>query len=146
MKAKTCRKATYWNKVGQGNIERLHLYANFGEKFPSNSTGIFFFLASKKGTGLSCTIYYRQIFRFLSTWSMATVIQTNGTENFGRFGKNRKTVIFRKVLLFSGKFPPGWTVQFEFSSEYPGFTYNGKRWLKAWDTELEESGNRIGYR
>ena len=31
------------------------LYANFGEKFPSNGTGIFW--APKTGTGLSCTIY-----------------------------------------------------------------------------------------
>ena len=30
----------------------------------------------------------------------------NGKENFGSFCKNRKTVITRKVLLFSGKFPP----------------------------------------
>ena len=31
------------------------LYRNFGEKFPSNGTGIFW--APKTGTGLSCTIY-----------------------------------------------------------------------------------------
>ena len=46
--------------------------------------------------------------------------QTNGTENFGLFGKNGKKVIPRKVLLFSGKFPPGWTVPFEFSPEFLG--------------------------
>ena len=28
------------------------------------------------------------------------LIQTNGTENFGRFGKNGEKVISRKVLLF----------------------------------------------
>ena len=32
------------------------MYGNFGEKFPSNGT-VFFFLAPKTGTGLSCTIY-----------------------------------------------------------------------------------------
>ena len=31
------------------------MYGNFGEKFPSNGTGIF--SAPKTGTGLSCTIY-----------------------------------------------------------------------------------------
>ena len=36
------------------DLKRL-LYGNFGEKFPPNGTGIF--LASKTGTGLSCTIY-----------------------------------------------------------------------------------------
>ena len=34
-----------------------HLYGHFGEKCPSNGTGIFFFLAPKTGTELSCTIY-----------------------------------------------------------------------------------------
>ena len=43
-------------------------------------------------------IKYRSIFRFLSTWSL--LIQTNGTKNFGRFGKNETTVIPRKPLLF----------------------------------------------
>ena len=34
-----------------------------------------------------------------------------------------KKVIPPKVLLFSGKFPPGWTVPFEFSPKFPGFPY-----------------------
>ena len=42
---------------------------------------------------------YRYIFCFHSTWSLAPVIQTNGTENFARFAKNGKKVIPRKVLL-----------------------------------------------
>ena len=37
-------------------LSAYHLYGNFGEKFPSNGTGIFF-LATKTGTGLSCTVY-----------------------------------------------------------------------------------------
>ena len=36
-------------------MSAYHLYGNFGEKFPSNGTGIF--LAPRTGTGLSCTIY-----------------------------------------------------------------------------------------
>ena len=50
---------------------------------------------------------YQKIFRFLSTWSRALAIQTNGTENFGRFGKNGKKVIPRKVLLFFRKISTG---------------------------------------
>ena len=46
---------------------------------------------------------YWLIFRFLSTWSLPLVIQTTGTENFGRFGKNRKKVIPQKVLLIFHK-------------------------------------------
>ena len=37
------------------SVGAYHLYENFGEKFPSNSTGIF--LVPKTGTGLSCIIY-----------------------------------------------------------------------------------------
>ena len=37
-------------------VSAYHLHGNFGGKFPSNGTGIFF-LAPKTGTGLSCTIY-----------------------------------------------------------------------------------------
>ena len=36
-------------------MNAYHLYGNFGEKFPSNGTGIF--SSTKTGTGLSCTIY-----------------------------------------------------------------------------------------
>ena len=32
-----------------------HLHGNFGGKFPSNGTGVFW--APKTSTGLSCTIY-----------------------------------------------------------------------------------------
>ena len=50
---------------------------------------------------------YQLSFRFLWTWSLALVIQTNGTENFGRFGKNRKKVKPRKVLLSFWKISTG---------------------------------------
>ena len=55
--------------------------------------------------------------------SRPIVTHKRGTEDFGRFGKNVKKVIPRKVLLFSGKFPPGRTVPFEFSPEFPGFPH-----------------------
>ena len=54
---------------------------------------------------------------------MALVIQTSGTENFGRFGKNGKKVVPRKVFLFSRKFSLGWAVPFEFTPKFPGFPY-----------------------
>ena len=82
------------------------MYGNFGEKFPSNGT--VFFLAPKTGTGLSCAIYKRPV-NFSPSLDMKP-----GTGNpnkwcrkftFGRFGKNGKKVIPRKVLLFSGKSP-----------------------------------------
>ena len=75
------------------------MHGNFGEKFPSSGTGIF--LAPKTGTGLSCTIYKMPV-NFSLSLDMKPgpiVIQTNGIENFGRFGKNGKKVIRRKVLL-----------------------------------------------
>ena len=67
-----------------------------------------FFWAPKTGTGLSCTINKIPV-NFSTSLDMkpCTGNQTNGTENFGRFGKNGKKVIPRKALLFSGKFPPG---------------------------------------
>ena len=64
---------------------------------------------------------YWYTFRFLSTWSLALVIQTNGTEHFDRFGKHRKKVIPRKVLLFSRKISYGMNRPFEFSPKFPGF-------------------------
>ena len=85
-----------------------------------------FFSAPKTGTGLSCTTYKIPVnFSLSLDLKPGTVIQTNGTENFGRLGKNVKKVIHvpRKVLLFSRKFPPGWTIPFEFSPEFPGFPY-----------------------
>ena len=83
----------------------MNLYGNFGEKFPSNSTGIF--LAPKTGTGLSSTIYKIPV-NFSRSLDMKP--DTGNPNkwwrkfNFGRFGKNGKKVIPRKVLLFSGKF------------------------------------------
>ena len=76
-----------------------------------------FFLAPKTGTGLSCTIYKIPVNVSLS------LDKKPGNSNPNKWYKNGKTVIPRKVLLFSGKFPPGSTVPFEFYSEFPGFPY-----------------------
>ena len=66
-----------------------------------------FFWAPKTGTGLSCTICKIPVNFSLSLEMKPGFSETNGTENFARFGKNGKTVIPGRVLIFSGKFPPG---------------------------------------
>ena len=68
---------------------------------------------------------YRYIFHFLSTWSLALVMQTTGTENFGRFGKNGKKVIPRKVLPFFRKIST--RVNLNSSRNFLVFHTNGKR-------------------
>ena len=86
---------------------------------------LMFFWARKTGTGLSCTIYKIPVnFSLSLDMKPALVIQTNGTENFGRFGKNGKKVIPRKVLLFFHRDKP-----FHLNSprNFPVFYTNGKR-------------------
>ena len=112
----------WWTRTVQV-LSAYHLYGNFGEKRPSNGNGSFFGTENRNGIELSHLQNTGNFFCLLSTWSLALVIQTNGTENFGRFGKNGKKVIPRNLLLFSGKFPPGWTVPFEFSPELLGFPH-----------------------
>ena len=97
----------YWeNLVIVVVLDRLRKF--WWKIFVKWYTGIFF--GTEQGTGLSCTIYkipVNFLIRFLSTWSLALVIQTNGTKNFGRFSKNGKKVISRKVLPFFRKISPG---------------------------------------
>ena len=78
-----------------------HLYRNFGEKRPSNGTDIF--LALKTGTGLSNTIYKIPVnFSLSLDMKPGTSSLKNGTENFGRFGKNGKKGIPSKGITFFG--------------------------------------------
>ena len=57
-------------------------------------TVLVFFWVPKIGKGLSCTIYKIPVeFSLSLDMKPALVIHTNGTENFGRFGKNGKKVI-----------------------------------------------------
>ena len=94
------------------------LYANFGEKFPSNGTGIFW--APKTGTGLSCTIYKIQ-----ANFSLSLDLKP-GTGNpniWCRKFRSLRYKLKKRYYFFGGKFPPGWTVPFEFSLEFPGFPY-----------------------
>ena len=65
------------------------------------------FLAPKTGAGLSCTIYKIPVNFSLSLEMKPGTSNTNGTENFVRFGKNGKTVIPRKVLLYFWKISTG---------------------------------------
>ena len=84
-------------------LSAYHLYGNFGEKFPANNTGIFW--VPKTGTGLSCTIYKIPV-NFSLFFDMkpgTSNPETNGTENFVRFGKNGKKVIPSKGITFFRK-------------------------------------------
>ena len=65
---------------------------------------VVFFWAPKTGTELSgllsCTIYKIPVkFSLSLDMKPGASIQTNGTENFGRFSKNGKKVIPRKLSL-----------------------------------------------
>ena len=96
------------------------LYGNFGEKFPSNGTGIF--CAPKTGTGLSCTIYKIPV-----NFSLSLDMKP-GTDNANKWyrkfrWKRGKGNTSKGITFFPGKFPPGWTAPFEFSPEFPGLPY-----------------------
>ena len=82
------------------------MYGNFGEKFPSNGTGIF--LAPKKGTGLSCTIYKIPV-NFSLSLDMKPVSSKPDKwyRKLRSFRQKREKVIPRKVLLFSRKISTG---------------------------------------
>ena len=70
-------------------MSAYHLYGNFGEKFPSNGIGIFLGTENRN----EIELYHLQKTVKMFTFSLLLVIQTNGTENVGRFGKNGKKVI-----------------------------------------------------
>ena len=66
----------------------------------------FFFSGTENRNGIE--LYHLQntgkFFAFFRQWSLALVIQTKGTENFARFGKNGKKVIPSKgITIFSRK-------------------------------------------
>ena len=61
---------------------------------------VFFGTENRNGIELYHLQNTGKFFAFLSTWSLALVIQTYGAENFGRFGKNGQKVIPWKGLLF----------------------------------------------
>ena len=67
----------------------------------------FFWHRTRNGIELYHLQNTGKFFRFLSTWSMALIIQTSGTTNFSRFSKNGKKVIPRKVLPFFRKISTG---------------------------------------
>ena len=71
------------------------MYGNFGENFPLNGSGIFLGTENRNRIEWVIELYHLQntgkVFAFSrhEAWHYI-VIQTNGTENFGRFGKNGK--------------------------------------------------------
>ena len=67
-----------------------------------------FFWAPKTGTGLNCTIYkMRPTFSLSRDMKPGTSNPNKWYRKFGRFGKNGKKVIPRKVLLFFRKISTG---------------------------------------
>lgn len=70
---------------------------------------------------------YRKIVRTLSRGNLALVINTNGWESLGCFGKRGKKEKPWKALLFSTKFPLGY-FQVNSQQNYRGFSHKiGKR-------------------
>ena len=83
-------------------MSAYHLDGNFGGKFPSNRTGMFF---GTKNRNLIELYHLQNTGNFLLSLDMKP-----GTNNPNKY-------------FFSGKFPPGWTVSFECSPEFPGFPH-----------------------
>ena len=111
-------------------VTAYNLQGNFGGKFPSNGTG-FFGTEDRNRIELYHLQNIGKVFAS-SGWSLALVIQTNGTENFGRFGKNGKKVIPRKVFTFFRKISTGMNCSIWILPGISGFFHtNGKRsvWL-----------------
>ena len=107
-------------------MERLPFVRKFQWKFSVSGMVLVLFWYRKqeeRDWGVPFT-KYRLNSCFLSSWSVAIVIQTNGTENFGRFCKTwEKGYASKGITFFQENFPPGWTVPFEFSTEFLGFPY-----------------------
>ena len=71
------------------------MYRNFGEYVPTNGTGIFFRTENRNGINFYHLQNTGKFFAFSKDEACLAllVIHTNGTENFGRFGKTGKKVI-----------------------------------------------------
>ena len=106
------------------------MYRNFGKNFPSNRTScLVFFGGTEDRNGIE--LYHLQntgkFFAFArhEAWHYNPI---KWYRNFGRFGKNGKKVIPRKVLhFFPGKLPPGRTVLNSPRRNFRVFHTNGKR-------------------
>ena len=70
------------------------MYGNLGEDFPSNSTGLVFFPHRKQEW--DCVVPFT-----ILGGSVALIIQTDGSGNFGRFDEIGKKGNTSKVLPFS---------------------------------------------
>ena len=86
-------------------MERLPFVRKFRWKFSVSGMVLVLFWYRKqeeRDWGVPFT-KYRLNFCFLSSWSVALVIQTNGTENFGRFCKTREKGYASKGITFFRK-------------------------------------------
>ena len=80
-------------------------------KFSKNSTGTVIF-AQKIGMGLSYTIN-----KILENFSLFL------EKKHCKWEKGNTSNTLEGIYLLSEKFPPKWTVPFEFSQELPSFSY-----------------------
>ena len=84
---------------------------------------LWYFLGPPKtGTELSCTIYKILVNFSLSLDLNPGTGNPNGTENFSRFGKNRKKVTPQKVLLIFCKISTGMNRSIWILPRIPGFS------------------------
>ena len=103
-----------------------HFNRNFGENF--RQMVLVFFWHRKRERDWDVPFENTgKFFVFISTWSLALVIQTNGTENFGRFGKNGKGNTSKGITFFPENFHQDELFHLNSPRNYPGFHTNGKR-------------------
>ena len=80
------------------------MFGNFIEKFLSNGTGIFLGIEKRNRIELYHLQNTGKFFTFSRHEELPLVIQTNGTENFGYFGKNRKRKYLERYYFFPENF------------------------------------------
>ena len=105
------------------HLEPLLVVQKFQVKIVREKYRVFF--RTENRNGLSCIIKKTGKFLpFFRKKSLALVIQTNGTEISGRFGKSGKKVITRKVSPFFLNHSIGINRStFDFFPELPDFSY-----------------------
>ena len=88
-------------------LSAYHLYGNFGEKFSSNGTGIFFGTENRNGDELYHLQNTGKYFAFSRLEAWHWQCKQMGQKISVVFGKSGKKVMPRKVLLFFRKISTG---------------------------------------
>ena len=114
-----------------GDLECLPFIRKFRWKISVKWYCIFWGTESRNGIELYHLQNTEKNFHFLSTWSLTLVIQTNGTENFGRFGKNGKKVLgyLERYYLFPENLHRDEPFHLNSPRNFRVFHTNGKRSL-----------------